>query len=98
MGAFRSLFPVFTNPSLPSRRKLQVYAQIVLAILLYGSESQVFTSAQIIRFNSLHYKLWSFDKSFKLKALITIESFTPLRRTVEINSYSPLPTVMPLDS
>ena len=55
MGAFRSLFPVFTNPSLPSRRKLQVYAQIVLAILLYGSESQVFTPAQITGFNSLHY-------------------------------------------
>ena len=55
MGAFRSLFPVFTNPSLPSRRKLQVYAQIVLAILFYGSESQVFTLAQITGFNSLHY-------------------------------------------
>ena len=57
MGAFRSLFPVLANPSLPSRRKLQVYAQIVLAILLYGSESQVFTPAQIMRFISLHYKV-----------------------------------------
>ena len=35
------------------------------------------------------------DKSFKLKALITIGSFTPLRTTVPMNTCCPLPTVMP---
>ena len=93
MGAFRCLFPVFTNPSLPSRRKLQVYAQIVLAILLYGCESQVFTLRRSQ--GSILFTIKFCDKSFKLKALITIGSFTPLRRTVPMNTFSPLPTVMP---
>ena len=56
-GAFRSLFPVFTNPALPVRRRLQIYSQIFVAILLYGCESQVYTPAQITRFNALHYKV-----------------------------------------
>ena len=58
MGAFRSLSPVFTQirPFLrPENCKCM--GKIVLAILLYGCESQVFTPAQITRFNSLHYKV-----------------------------------------
>ena len=50
-GAFRSLFPVFTNPA------LQIYSQTVMAILFYGCESKVYTPAQITRLNALHYKV-----------------------------------------
>ena len=94
MGAFRCLFPVFTNPSLPSRRKLQVYAQIVLAILLYMAVNLKFLP--LLRSQgSILFTIRFRDKSFKLNALITIGSFTPLRRTVPMNTCSPLPTVCP---
>ena len=56
-SAFRCLFPVFTHPQIHPKRKLQIYAQIVMAILLHGSESQVYTPAQITKLNSLHYKV-----------------------------------------
>ena len=56
-SAFRCLFPVFTHPQMHPKRKLQIYAQIVMAILLHGSESQVYTPAQITKLNSLHYKV-----------------------------------------
>ena len=56
-AAFRCLFPVFTHPQIQPKRKLQIYAQIVMAILLHGSESQVYTPAQITKLNSLHYKV-----------------------------------------
>ena len=55
--AFRCLFPVFTYPQIHPKRKLQIYAQIVMAILLHGSESQIYTPAQITKLNSLHYKV-----------------------------------------
>ena len=55
-AAFRCLSPFFRHASITTPRKLQVYSQIVLAILLYGSESQVYTPAQLTRFNSLHFK------------------------------------------
>ena len=50
-------FPVFTHPQIHPKRKLQIYAQIVMAILLHGSESQIYTPAQITKLNSLHYKV-----------------------------------------
>ena len=56
-GAISSLFPVFTNPAIPIKRRLDVYSQIVLAILLYACDSQVYTPAQIVKFNSLHYRV-----------------------------------------
>ena len=55
--AFRCLFPVFTHPQIHPKRKLQIYAQIVMTILLHGSESQVYTPAQLTKLNSLHYKV-----------------------------------------
>ena len=55
-AAFRCLSPFFRHASITTPRKLQVYSQIVLAILLFGSESQVYTPAQLTRFNSLHFK------------------------------------------
>ena len=45
------------SQALPVRRRLQIYSQIFVAILLYGCESQVYTPAQITRFNALHYKV-----------------------------------------
>ena len=47
--AFRCLFPVFTRPQIHPKRKLQIYAQIVMAILLHGSESKVLR--QILKFS-----------------------------------------------
>ena len=65
-GATSSLFPVFTNPAVPIKRRLDVYSQIVLAILLYGCESQVYTPAQIVKLNSLHYRV--LRKMFGIKS------------------------------
>ena len=56
-SAFRCLFPLFTHPEIHPKRKLQIYAQIVMAILLHGSESQVYTPAQITKLN------WGFIKN-----------------------------------
>ena len=56
-SAFRSLFPLFSNKSITVKRRLQLHNQIVLAILLYGSESQTYTPAQLQRFNALHFKV-----------------------------------------
>ena len=56
-AAFRSLFPLFSNTSISIKRRLQVHSQIVLAILLYGSESQTFSPAQIQKYNALHFKV-----------------------------------------
>ena len=56
-SAFRFLFPLFSSKSIPIKRRLQLHNQIVLAILLYGSESQTYTPAQLQRFNALHFKV-----------------------------------------
>ena len=61
-SAFRFLFPLFSNKSIPIKRRLQLHNQIVLAILLYGSESQTYTPAQLQRFNALHFKVLHHQK------------------------------------
>lgn len=38
------------------KKKLQVYSQTIQAILLHGSESQVYSTAQTTRIDSLHFK------------------------------------------
>ena len=48
-SAFKTLDPFFAI-------KFRVYSQIVQAILLHGSEYQVFTPAPITRIDSLHCK------------------------------------------
>ena len=55
-SAFHCLRPAFSHPLISTKRKFQIYSQIVLAILLYGSESQVYTPAQISKLNALHFK------------------------------------------
>lgn len=49
----------------PKKNKLQVYTQIFQA-LLHGSESQVYSPAQITKIDSLHYK--ALRQIFKIKS------------------------------
>ena len=56
LRCFRALDPFYRNSSISVARKLLVHSQITLAILLYGSESQVYTRDQTARLNLLHYK------------------------------------------
>ena len=54
--AFKQLDPFFRHPLISPRKKLQVYSQIIQAILLHGSDSQVYSLAQIVKIDSLHFK------------------------------------------
>ena len=54
-SAFKHLDPFFRHP-LISRKKLRMYSHIVQSILLHGSESHVYSPAQITKIDSLHYK------------------------------------------
>ena len=74
-SAFRSLFPLFSNKSITVKRRLQLHNQIVLAILLYGSESQTYTPAQLQRFNALHFKV--LRQIFGVKKFRIITGFLP---------------------
>ena len=56
LRCFKALDPFYRNGSISVARKLLVHAQITLAILLYGSESQVYSRDHIARLNLLHYK------------------------------------------
>ena len=53
-SAFKTLDPFFRHPLIAQKFKLRVYTQIVQAILLHGSESQVYSPAQISKIDSLH--------------------------------------------
>ena len=53
---FKALDPFLRNGIISVARKLLVHAQITLAILLYGSESQVYSRDHLSRLNLLHYK------------------------------------------
>ena len=56
LRCFKALEPFYRNGSISLARKLLVHAQITLAILLYGSESQVYSRDHISRLNLIHYK------------------------------------------
>lgn len=60
--AFKQLEPFFRHSLISPKKKLQIYSQIVL---LHGSDSQVYSPAQVTRIDS---------KSSKSKALTAIES------------------------
>ena len=70
---FKALDPLLRNGSISIARKLLVHAQITLAILLYGSESQVYSRDHLSRLNLLHYKtlrqILSIKSSFYHKVL-----------------------------
>ena len=55
--AAKSLKDFFRHPSISVNRKLLVHNQLVLAILLYGSESQMYSQANLTKLNKLHYQV-----------------------------------------
>ena len=65
-SAFKTLDPFFRHPLISQKFKLRVYTQIMQAILLHGSESQVYSPAQISKIDSLHYK--ALRQIFKIKS------------------------------
>ena len=54
--AFKQLDPFSRHPLVSQKFKLRVYTQIVQPIFLHGSESQVYSQAQITKIDSLHHK------------------------------------------
>ena len=71
----RTLDPFFRNNSISVSRKLLVHSQITLAILLYGSESQVYSRDHIVRRNLLHYK--TLRQIFHVKSSFFHKVLTP---------------------
>ena len=65
-SAFKTLDPFFRHPLISQKNKLRVYTQIVQAILLHGSESQVYSPAQVTKIDSLQYK--ALRQIFKIKS------------------------------
>ena len=53
----KCLHDVFKHPSISVPRKLLVHFQIVLAILLHGSESQMYSQAHLTKLDKLHFKV-----------------------------------------
>jgi hypothetical protein len=54
--SFQDTRSIFRHPLISQRFKLWVYTQIVRSIPLHGSESQIYSLAQITKIDSLHYK------------------------------------------
>ena len=71
--AAKSLKDFFRHPSISVNRKLLVHNQLVLAILLYGSESQMYSQANLTKLNKLHYQvlrqIFNFKSSYYHKIL-----------------------------
>ena len=71
--AAKCLHDFFRRPSITIKRKLLVHSQIVLAILLYGSESQMYLRSDLTKLNKLHYKvlrqIFNIKNSFYQKVL-----------------------------
>ena len=57
LSAHKALAPFYRHSDISIRRKLLVHAQIVMAILLYDSESQTYTPTQLMKLNSVHFKV-----------------------------------------
>ena len=64
--AFFLLKPFFKHPSISNRWKFQVYSQVLQAMILYSSESQVFTPTQVKRLDSFHFRV--------MRAILRIKS------------------------
>ena len=62
----KSIDAFYRHTQISHKRKLLVHAQITLAILLYGSESQTYTKSQLQRLNTIHYK--ALRKIFSIKS------------------------------
>ena len=73
LWAHKALAPFYRHSDISIRRKLLVHAQIVMSILLYGSESQIYTPTQLTKLNSIHFKvlrqIFSIKSSFYHRVL-----------------------------
>ena len=52
----KSLDAFYRHSQISYKHKLLVHAQITLAILLFGTESQTYTHSQMQKLNTIHYK------------------------------------------
>ena len=63
----------FKHPAISIPRKLLVHSQIVLTILLYGAESQMYLQSHLTKLNKIHYKvlrqIFNLKSSFYHKVL-----------------------------
>ena len=68
----------FKHPSISVLRKLFVHSQIVLAILFYGSESQMYSQTHLKKLNKLHFqvlrRIFNLKSSFYHKVLAPSET------------------------
>ena len=80
IGAFRSLCPVFTIRPSPCAVNCRCMRKLCLPSSSMGVDLKFLPLRRSQ--GSILFTIRFCDKSFKLKALTTIESFTPLRRTV----------------
>ena len=62
----KSLDAFYRHSQISYKRKVLVHAQITLAILLFGSESQTYTQTQMQKLNTIHYK--ALRKIFSVKS------------------------------
>ena len=73
----KSLDAFYRHTHISHERKLLVHAQITLAILFCGSESQTYTKSQLQRLNTIHYKalrkIFSIKNSFYHRVLSPTE-------------------------
>ena len=71
--AAKCLHDFFRHPAISIPRKLLVHSQIVLTILLYGAESQMYLQSHLTKLNKLHYKvlrqIFNLKSSFYHKVL-----------------------------
>ena len=97
-SAFKHLDPFFRHPLISQKIKLRVYSQIVQSILLHGSESQVYSPANITKIDSLHYK--ALRQIFRVKSpyfhRVLSPSDSPCSNDFLLSlSYPILPTCIP---
>ena len=71
--AAKCLHDFFRHPAISIPRKLLIHSQIVLTILLYGAESQMYLQSHLTKLNKLHDKvlrqIFNLKSSFYHKAL-----------------------------
>ena len=75
MRCLKSLDGFYRHTQISYKRKLLVHAQITLAILLHGSESQTYAKAQLQRLNTIHYK--ALRKIFAIKSSFYHRDLSP---------------------
>ena len=74
------------HPSITMKRKALVYSQIVLAILLYGSESQFYLHSHVTKLSKLHYKV--LRQILSIKSSFYHKVVEPPMQIVPTNTFS----------